>query len=157
MMNDITRRDALVLGVSAAALAATGTSARAEIKVVDVPAPALPIEKGATLRMLRPVRFVPADEEVFRANAAAFTAKTGVEVKVDFVGFDETDRSQHAQGRALFDRQRRRRYVGGLDGGGGLGRCAGRGQRGGGNAQHKRIATGNVFLQDLLPFSCSRR
>jgi multiple sugar transport system substrate-binding protein len=89
MTNDITRRDALVLGVSAAALAATGTSARAEIKVADVPAPAMPIEKGASLRMLRPVRFVPADEEVFRANAANFTAKTGVEVKVDFVGWED--------------------------------------------------------------------
>src|SRR5258706_15315477 len=89
MKNDITRRDALALGVSAAALAASGTSARAEIKVADVPAPALPIEKGASLRMLRPVRFVPADEEVFRANAANFTAKTGVEVKVDFVGWED--------------------------------------------------------------------
>src|SRR3982074_2998724 len=89
MKNDITRRDALALGVSAAALAATGTSARAEIKVADVPAPALPIEKGASLRMRRPVRFVPADEEVFRANAPAFTAKTGVEVKVDFVGWED--------------------------------------------------------------------
>ena len=49
MKNDITRRDALALGVSAAALAATGTSARADIKVADVPAPALPIEKGASL------------------------------------------------------------------------------------------------------------
>ena len=39
--------------------------------------------------MLRPVRFVPADEEVFRANAEAFTAKTGVEVKVDFVGWED--------------------------------------------------------------------
>src|SRR5882672_4463600 len=89
MKNDITRRDALALGVSAAALAASGTSARAEIKVADVPAPALPIEKGASLRMLRPVRFVPADEEVFRADAANFTAKTGVEVKVDFVGWED--------------------------------------------------------------------
>src|ERR1700704_222762 len=89
MKNDITRRDALALGVSAAALAASGTSARAEIKVADVAAPALPIEKGAPLRMLRRVRFVPADEEVFRANAANFTAKAGVEVKVDFVGWED--------------------------------------------------------------------
>ena len=39
--------------------------------------------------MLRPVRFVQADEDVFRANAAKFTAKTGVEVKVDFVGWED--------------------------------------------------------------------
>ena len=75
MMSDITRRDALSLGLSAATLAATGASAQtaSAIKVADVPAPALPIEKGAALRMLRPVRFVQADEDVFRANAAKFT------------------------------------------------------------------------------------
>jgi multiple sugar transport system substrate-binding protein len=75
MTNLITRRDALVLGASAAALAATGASAQtaSTIKAADVPAPKLAIEKGASLRMLRPVRFVQADEDVFRANAAKFT------------------------------------------------------------------------------------
>src|SRR5882672_10136900 len=92
MKNDITRRDALALGVSAAALAATGARAQtaaSNIKAADVPAPALPIDKGASLRMLRPVRFVKADEDVFRANAAKFTEKTGVEVKVGFVGWED--------------------------------------------------------------------
>ena len=48
MKNEITRRDALVLGVSAAALAATGASAQtaSTIKAADVPAPKLAIEKG---------------------------------------------------------------------------------------------------------------
>ena len=89
--DDFTRRDALALGVSAAALAATGASAQtaSAIKAADVPAPHWAIEKGATLRMLRPVRFVQADEDVFRANAAKFTQKTGVEVKVDFVGWED--------------------------------------------------------------------
>ena len=69
----------------------TGASAQtaSPIKAADVPAPSLPIEKGATLRMLRPVRFVKPDEDVFRANAAKFTEKTGVEVKVDFVGWED--------------------------------------------------------------------
>ena len=90
MSNDITRRDALALGVSAAALAVTGANAQtSNIKTADVPTPKLAIEKGASLRMLRPVRFVPADEEVFRANAAKFTKETGVEVKVDFVGWED--------------------------------------------------------------------
>src|SRR5690349_11979053 len=89
MTTDITRREALALGVSAAALAATGASAQSAIKAADVPAPALPIEKGASLRMLRPVRFVQADEDVFRGNAAKFTKDTGVEVKVDFVGWED--------------------------------------------------------------------
>src|SRR6476661_7032915 len=91
MKHDITRRDALGLGLSAAALAATGASAQtaSTIKAADVPAPSLPIEKGASLRMLRPVRFVKPDEDVFRANAAKFTDKTSVEVKVDFVGWED--------------------------------------------------------------------
>src|SRR4051812_43018737 len=91
-MSEITRRDALSLGVSAAALAATGASAQpaaSVIKATDVPAPKLDVEKGASLKMLRPVRFVKADEDVFRANAAKFTEKTGVEVKVDFVGWED--------------------------------------------------------------------
>jgi multiple sugar transport system substrate-binding protein len=90
MSNDITRRDALALGVSAAALAVTGANAQtSNIKAADVPAPKFAIEKGASLKMLRPVRFVPADEEVFRANAARFTKETGVEVKIDFVGWED--------------------------------------------------------------------
>ena len=47
MKNDITRRDALALGVSAAALAATGASAQSAIKAADVPVPKFAIEKGA--------------------------------------------------------------------------------------------------------------
>ena len=92
MTNDLTRRDALALGVSAAALVATGANAQApasKVKAADVAAPALEIEKGASLKMLRPVRFVQADEDVFRANAKAFTDKTGVEVKVDLVGWED--------------------------------------------------------------------
>lgn len=91
MKYEITRRDALALGASAAALAVTGASAQdvSRVKAADVAAPSLPIEKGATLRMLRPVRFVQADEDVFRANAKRFTDKTGVEVKVDFVGWED--------------------------------------------------------------------
>jgi multiple sugar transport system substrate-binding protein len=91
MRNDITRRDTLGLALSATAFAATGAAAQtpSSIKAVDVAAPPLPIEKGASLRMLRPVRFVQPDEDVFRANAKRFTDKTGVEVKLDFVGFDD--------------------------------------------------------------------
>src|SRR6202048_4741142 len=98
MMSDITRRDALALGVSAAALAATGASAQSTslVKAADVAAPPLKIESGARLRMLRPVRFVQADEDVFRANAATFTQKTGIEVKVDFVGWEDMNQQTAA-------------------------------------------------------------
>jgi multiple sugar transport system substrate-binding protein len=91
MSNDITRRDTLGLGLSVAAFAATGASAQSasNVKVADAAAPPLAIEKGASLRMLRPVRFVQADEDVFRANAAKFTDKTGVAIKVDFVGWED--------------------------------------------------------------------
>jgi multiple sugar transport system substrate-binding protein len=91
MRNDITRRDTLGLALSATAFAATGAAAQtpSSIKAVDVAAPPLPIEKGASLRMLRPVRFVQPDEDVFRANAKRFTDKTGVEVKLDFVGWED--------------------------------------------------------------------
>ena len=92
MTGKITRREALILGASAAALAAGGARAQtaaSNVKAADVAAPSLPIEKGASLRMLRPVRFVQTDEDVFRANAKAFTDKTGVEVKVDFVGWED--------------------------------------------------------------------
>jgi multiple sugar transport system substrate-binding protein len=55
----------------------------------SVAPPRLPIEAGATLRMLRPVRFVQPDEDVFRAAAAKFTAQTNVPVRVDFVGWED--------------------------------------------------------------------
>ncbi|MDQ8732385.1 extracellular solute-binding protein [Bradyrhizobium sp. LHD-71] len=90
MQDQFTRRDALALGVSAAALAVTGASAQqSRIKVADVPAPDFKIESGAKLSMLRPVKFVQPDEDIFRGNAKRFTEKTGVEVKVDFVGWED--------------------------------------------------------------------
>ena len=77
------------LGVAAAALSVTGASAQSTIKAADVAAPDFKIESGARLSMLRPVKFVQPDEDVFRANAKAFTNKTGVEIKVDFVGWED--------------------------------------------------------------------
>ncbi|MBI1244057.1 MAG: extracellular solute-binding protein [Alphaproteobacteria bacterium] len=88
----ITRRSILAAGASVAALSVGAQRAFAQagrVKAADAAAPKLPIEKGATLRMLRPVRFVQPDEDVFRANAAKFTAKTGVDVRIDFVGWED--------------------------------------------------------------------
>ena len=89
MQDKFSRRDVLGLGVSAAALYATGASAQSTIKAAEVPAPAFKIESGAKLGMLRPVKFVQPDEDIFRANAKRFSDKTGVEVKVDFVGWED--------------------------------------------------------------------
>lgn len=87
MAHIITRRTALAL--TGSALVASRAYAQSNIPTQPATAPALPIESGATLRMLRPVRFVQPDEEVFRANAARFTAQTGVDVRVDFVGWED--------------------------------------------------------------------
>ena len=45
--------------------------------------------KGRDLAHAAPGAVRQADEDVFRANAAKFTEKTGVEVKVDFVGWED--------------------------------------------------------------------
>jgi len=91
MANIITRRSVLGAGAGMAALAAGGDAyAQTQVQAAaGVTAPNLPIESGATLRMLRPVRFVAPDEEVFRANCARFTQQTGVQVRVDFVGWED--------------------------------------------------------------------
>jgi len=78
MAHLITRRSALALGGAAIA----GSAAAQTM-------PNLPIERGASLRMLRPVRFVQPDEEVFRANCAKFAQANNIEVRVDFVGWED--------------------------------------------------------------------
>jgi multiple sugar transport system substrate-binding protein len=89
MQAKFTRRDALRFGVSATVIGTTGASAQSLIRTEDVPAPDFRIESGAKLAMLRPVKFVQPDEDIFRANARRFTDKTGVEIKVDFVGWED--------------------------------------------------------------------
>ena len=44
---------------------------------------------GASLRILRPARFVEPDEVIFRANTAKFQQTTGIETRVDFVGWED--------------------------------------------------------------------
>jgi multiple sugar transport system substrate-binding protein len=85
MAHLITRRAALALGGSALV---AGTAA-AQIQTRPATAPNLPIERGASLRMLRPVRFVQPDEEIWRANCARFAQQNGIEVRVDFVGWED--------------------------------------------------------------------
>lgn len=86
----ITRRDALGLAAgTAAGLALGGRAARAAIAVANVSPPKLTPEKGASLRVLRPTKFIGADEDIFRANSKAFTDATGVAVKVDVAGWED--------------------------------------------------------------------
>ena len=65
-MNGITRRG---FGIGAGALGAAGllgAEARSAVPVADVPPLNLPIERGASLRVLRPAKFVDPDD---RSNA----------------------------------------------------------------------------------------
>jgi multiple sugar transport system substrate-binding protein len=85
----IRRREAMAFGAMAAALALARQATGQNIPKADVAAPKWPVEKGATLRLLRPARFVEPDEVIFRANTAKFANEFGVEVKVDFVGWED--------------------------------------------------------------------
>jgi multiple sugar transport system substrate-binding protein len=90
MFNRFTRRDTIKLGAGVGAAALLGsTSLRAEIPVADATAPDLPIEDGATLRILRPSKFVDGDEIYFQKNTEAFTAATGVPVRIDIEGWED--------------------------------------------------------------------
>jgi multiple sugar transport system substrate-binding protein len=93
-MTELTRRAALGLGGSAVALAALrGGEAWAQaarpIQAAAATMPNLPIENGATLRLIRPARFVEPDEVIFRESLAKFTQATGVQVRADFVGWED--------------------------------------------------------------------
>lgn len=87
----ITRRNTL-LGTAAigAAMPLAGARAAAdEVPVGNVKPLQYKIEPGATLHVLRPAKFVDPDEAGWRANTKKFTEATGVEVKVDFVGWED--------------------------------------------------------------------
>ncbi|TCZ66191.1 ABC transporter substrate-binding protein [Roseicella aquatilis] len=83
-MQDITRRVALGFGAAALAAPALAQIPRTEAGSLNA-AP----EPGATLRVIRPARFVEPDETVFRANAQRFQDRFNVPVRVDFVGWED--------------------------------------------------------------------
>ncbi len=88
-MWDIDRRQ-LGLGVGAAAAAGLlGRGAHAAIPEANVTAPTLAVEKGASLRVLRPSKFVDPDEVIFRENTKKFSDATGVQVRIDFSGWED--------------------------------------------------------------------
>jgi multiple sugar transport system substrate-binding protein len=92
-MQGLTRRQSLALG--AATFGATtipligARAADSDVPVADVKPPAYKIESGATLRVLRPAKFVDPDEVMFRANTKKFIDATGVDVRVDFVSWED--------------------------------------------------------------------
>lgn len=89
-MRSIDRRRTLALGAGGlAALGLLGRSAQARIAVKDVAPPKLPIEPGASLRVLRPAKFVQGDETLWLANTKKFQDTYGIEVKVDSEGWED--------------------------------------------------------------------
>ncbi len=89
----MTRRESLALG--AAAFGATSVpliGARAadlDVPTADVKPPAYKIEAGASLRVLRPAKFVEADELFFKENTKKFSDATGIPVRADFVSWED--------------------------------------------------------------------
>jgi len=88
-MDRLTRREAIALGAGAVAAEIGAIPSSAAIGAATVTPPNQPPEKGATLRVLRPTKFVDPDETIFRANTKAFTNATGIPVRVHFVGWED--------------------------------------------------------------------
>ncbi len=94
MAHIITRRGAIGIGAAGLAAAAGLGEALAQqsfppLPTQAVPEPNLPIEQGASLRIIRPARFVEPDETIFRANAERFSQQFKIPVRVDFVGWED--------------------------------------------------------------------
>lgn len=86
-MDELTRRRALALGAGLGTLAAL--PAAAAIPEASVPALKLQPEAGASLRVLRPAKFVDADERIFNENSAKYTQATKIPVRVDYLAWDD--------------------------------------------------------------------
>ena len=89
----ISRRDSLALGAAALG-AASIPIIGARAAVDDVPTANVKpleykIEKGASLHMIRPAKFIDPDEVYWKENTKKFTEQTGVDVKVDFVSWED--------------------------------------------------------------------
>jgi multiple sugar transport system substrate-binding protein len=96
-MRDFTRRQSLTVGAATmgavlgvATIPLVGArAADSDVPTADVKPPAFKIEAGAKLRVLRPAKFVDPDETFFRANTKKFTEATGIDVRVDFVSWED--------------------------------------------------------------------
>ncbi len=71
------------LGLGALAGTALGGAGLASSRVLTATAPQFEVEKGASLRVMRPAKFVAGDELVFLKNTQAFTERTGCEVRIE--------------------------------------------------------------------------
>jgi multiple sugar transport system substrate-binding protein len=88
-MTEFNRRKFLESSAGVAAVATVGTGATVFAPAVHAQTLTLKPEKDAKLRVLRWSRFVQGDIDQYMKNVAAFTAKTGVEVRVDNEGWED--------------------------------------------------------------------
>ena len=93
-MVEFTRRGSLILGATAlgaAAVPAGNASAQAvdDVPTATVKAPEYKLEKGATLRVLRPAKFIDPDQVYWDSNTKKYTEATGIEVKCDYLSWEE--------------------------------------------------------------------
>jgi multiple sugar transport system substrate-binding protein len=85
-MRELTRRESLKIGAGAIAGAAVGAGLSLPARAQELN---LKPEEGATLRVLRPVKFVAGDEKLWLENTAKYTAQTGVQVTVESQGWED--------------------------------------------------------------------
>src|SRR5215469_2195393 len=89
----ITRRDSLALGAAAlgaASIPIIGARAAVDdVPTANVKTPEFKVEKGASLHVLRPAKFIEPDEVYWKQNTQKFTQQTGIDVKVDFVSWED--------------------------------------------------------------------
>ena len=89
----ITRRDSLALGAAvmgASSIPLIGARAAVDdVPVANVKPLEYKIEKGASLHILRPAKFIEPDELFWKANTKKFIETTGIDVKVDFVSWED--------------------------------------------------------------------
>lgn len=85
-MTKITRRDALIVGAGAVAGSTVGADA---LWAQAAPTWTIKPEKGASLRVLRPSKFVQGDETQWLANTKKYTDTTGVAVKVESESWED--------------------------------------------------------------------
>jgi multiple sugar transport system substrate-binding protein len=87
----ITRRGALTLASAGAAslVLPHAHAAVDDVPVADVKPPEYKIEKGASLHVLRPAKFVDPDQVYWEENTKKFIKASGIDVRVDFVSWED--------------------------------------------------------------------
>src|SRR5215475_14385916 len=86
-----TRRDSLRLGAGAVAASSLlrARSGFTQIPTKDVEAPDIKPEKGASIRVMRPSKFVAGDQALWDENTQKFVQATGVQVKNEYEAWED--------------------------------------------------------------------